>query len=143
MSTLSGIRFRCHHSGGEARCLPVLATLAAVLSGMALAGCSKAPAEKEPNARRVIATTVLVKSRSDDPVMAKGTLFLFDPPGNKVMEVATNVRGIHVASFAGGELTILYERERRLVFAAFDPSSLAKRREHEIDVPQVKNTGWQ
>jgi len=37
-----------------------------------------------------------------------------------------------------GELIILYERDRRLVLATFDPGSLAKHREQEIDVPQLK-----
>ena len=67
-----------------------------------------------------------------------GKLLLFAPPGKKVVEVANNVREMHLASLSGGELTILYERDRRLVLAAFDPESLAKRREQEIDVPQTK-----
>ncbi len=48
------------------------------------------------------------------------------------------MREIHLASLSGGELIILYERDRRLVLATFDPGSLAKRREQEIDVPQLK-----
>ena len=30
------------------------------------------------------------------------------------------------------------ERNRRLVLAAFDPASLSKRSEQEIDIPQLK-----
>ena len=67
-----------------------------------------------------------------------GKLLLFDPSGKKVVEVANDVRVIHLTSLSGGELTILYERNRRLVLAAFDPGSLAKRGEQEIDIPQLK-----
>lgn len=45
---------------------------------------------------------------------------------------------IQVASVAAGELTILYKQDRRLVLAAFDSGTLAKRREQQIDVPQLK-----
>ena len=67
-----------------------------------------------------------------------GKLLLFDPSGRTIVEVANNVRNIHPTSLSGGDLTILYERNRRMVLAAFDPGSLAKRGEQEIDVPQPK-----
>ena len=38
----------------------------------------------------------------------------------------------------GDELTLLYERTQRLVSAVFDSSSLSKKSEQEIDVPQLK-----
>jgi len=86
----------------------------------------------------MIATAVLVKSTASSPEAAVGKLLLFDTTGKKVVEVANNVREMHLASLSGGELSILYERDRRLFLAAFDPESLAKRREQEIDVPQTK-----
>ncbi len=94
--------------------------------------------DTDHNAKRMIATAVLVKATTGSPETAVGRLLLFDPPGRKIVEVASNVREIHLASLAGGELTILYERDRRLVLAAFDPRSLEKRREQEIDVPRPK-----
>jgi len=93
---------------------------------------------KDPEKGRVIATVVLVKSPADDLENATGQLLLFDPPGKKILEVADNVRQIHVAALNGTELTILYERDRRLVFAAFDPQTIVKKREEQIEVPLVK-----
>jgi len=94
--------------------------------------------DADHKAKRMIATAVLVKSTTPSHETAVGELLLFDPTGKKVVEVANNVREMRLASLSGGELTILYERDRRLVLAAFDPESLAKRREQEIDVPQTK-----
>jgi hypothetical protein len=87
------------------------------------------------NAKRMIATAVLVKSATGSTESTPGRLLLFDFSGKTIVEVANNVREIHLTSLSGGDLTILYERNRRLVFAAFDPGSLAKRGEQEIDVP--------
>ena len=88
--------------------------------------------------RRMIATAVVVRPATDAPETASGRLLLFDPPGRKIVEVANNVRELHLATLSGSELLILYERNRHLELAAFDPSSLAKRREQEIDVSQPK-----
>ena len=54
------------------------------------------------------------------------------------ISVANDVRDLHVAVLNGGDLTLLYERGKHLVSAAFDPLSLTKKREQEIDVPQLK-----
>ncbi len=54
------------------------------------------------------------------------------------IEVANEVRDLHVASLMGNEIDLLYERNRRLVSAAFDSSSLAKKNEREIELPQLK-----
>lgn len=95
-------------------------------------------AQREPNEKRVIATAVLVKSASESPENATGKLLLFDPPGKRIVEVADHVRTIQVASISGGELSILYERDRRLFLDVFDPQSIVKLREQEIEVPQLK-----
>lgn len=84
--------------------------------------------------KRVIATVVLVKSTTDSPETTAGRLLLFDPSGRTIVEVANGVRRLQLASLSGGDLNILFERNRRLVLAAFDPVSLAKRREQEIDL---------
>ena len=94
--------------------------------------------DTDRKAKRVIATAVLVKPTSGSPEMTTGKLLLFDPTGRKIVEVANNVRDIHLASLSSGEVAVLYERDRRLVLSAFDPKSLDKRREQEIDVPQLK-----
>jgi hypothetical protein len=94
--------------------------------------------QKEPNEKRVVVTAVLVKSATESPENAVGKLLLFDPPGKRIVEVADHVRTIQVASIKGGELSILYERNKRLFLDVFDPQSIGKLREQEIEVPQLK-----
>jgi hypothetical protein len=94
--------------------------------------------EKDPTRERIVATAVLVKPRADQPESTAGRLLVFDSSGKNVVEVANDVRDLHVATLNGGDLTLLYERGRHLVSAVFDPLSLAKKREQEIDVPQLK-----
>lgn len=94
--------------------------------------------DADHNAKRLIATAVLVKAAIGSPETAGGTLLLFDASGSKVIEVASEVRELHLASLSGSQLTVLFERNRRLVVATFDPGSLAKRTEREINVPQPK-----
>src|SRR3954451_10814926 len=86
--------------------------------------------------KRLIATAVLVKATTGSPETGVGRLLLFDASGRNIIEVASNVRELHLASLSGGELIMLFERNRRLVVVAFDPGSLTKRREQEIAVPQ-------
>jgi hypothetical protein len=94
--------------------------------------------DKTGNPRNMIATAVLVKTATGGSEPSAGKLLLFDNSGRKIVEVADNVREIHLASVSSGELTILYERNRHLVLATFDPGSLSKRSEQEIDIPQLK-----
>jgi hypothetical protein len=94
--------------------------------------------ETESKEKKVVVTAVLVKSTAESPESAFGKLLIFDPPGKMIVEVADHVRTIQVASIKGGELSLLYERDRRLFLNVFDLHSLAKLREQEIDVPQLK-----
>jgi hypothetical protein len=94
--------------------------------------------DPNPKAKRTIATAALVKSPGDGPEAGTGRLLLFDPSGRKVVEVATNVRALLLTQLSNGSLTILFERNRRLVTATFEPELLGERNEHEIDVPQLK-----
>jgi hypothetical protein len=94
--------------------------------------------ERDPMRRRVVATAVLVKPQTDQAESTSGRLLVFDSSGKNVVEVANDVRDLHVATLNGGDLTLLYERGRHLVSAVFDPLSLAKKHEQEIDVPQLK-----
>jgi hypothetical protein len=97
--------------------------------------------EKGQSARRMIATAVLLKESRDAHGTTNGTtkgeLLLFDVTGKNIIEVASNVREMHVAALSDGELVLLYEREKRLVLAKFDPGSLARRGEQEINVPKI------
>jgi hypothetical protein len=94
--------------------------------------------EKDPRLRRTVATAALVKPQSTQPEMVDGKLLLFDNKAGNVVEVANDARDLHVATLNNGELILLYERNRRLVLAAFEPNSLAKKREQEIQVPQFQ-----
>jgi hypothetical protein len=93
--------------------------------------------EKDQSARRMIATAVLLKESRDAHGTTKGKLLLFDLTGKNIIEVASNVREMHVAALSDGELVLLYEREKRLLLAKFDPGSLARRGEQEINVPKI------
>jgi hypothetical protein len=85
-----------------------------------------------------VATAALVKPATDEPDFAKGRLLLFDPSGHRIVEAANGVRKIQVVSLTSGEITLLYERDRRFVVATFDASSFAKRSEQEMDIPQLR-----
>ena len=93
--------------------------------------------EKNSSTERVIATAAVIKSAdsSEDTV---GRLVLYNSSGKTLVEVANKVREVHLASYSDDELTILYERNRRFVLAGFDPGSLARRKELEIEVPLLK-----
>ena len=94
--------------------------------------------EKSGDTKRLIATTALIKPAQESPGEVNNKLVVFDPTGRKIVEVANNVKDIHFTSFTDGELTVLYERDRKLFRAAFDPGTLAKLREQEIEIPQLK-----
>jgi hypothetical protein len=93
--------------------------------------------ENDPKARHTLATAALVKP-TRNPEESSGRLLLFDPTGRKVLEVADGVRKLHVVTYASGEMSLLYERDRHLVLAQVDPASFTKRKEREVDVPQLK-----
>ena len=93
---------------------------------------------KDPTRERILATAVLVKPHTNQAESAAGRLLVFDASGKNVVEVAHEVRDLHIATLNNGDLTLLYERGRHLVSASFDPLSLVKKREQEIDVPQLK-----
>src|SRR5450432_911565 len=94
--------------------------------------------QKESGEKRVVATAMLVKPTAPSAKSSTGKLLLFDPAGNKIVEVADQVRIIQVASFRAGELRVLYERDKRLVLDVFDPQSIVKLREQLIEIPVLK-----
>jgi hypothetical protein len=94
--------------------------------------------DTDRKSKKLLATAVFVKPATSSSETGGGRVLLFDPAGARIVEVAINARELHFASQSGGDVEILFERNRRLVLAAFDPGSLAKRREQEIDVPPSK-----
>jgi hypothetical protein len=94
--------------------------------------------EDDPKAKRILATAALVKPSTDQLEVTKGKLLLFDPAAKRIVEVADGVRKIHVVSVVNGEVSLLYERDRRLIMARYDGTSLTRRGEEQIDVPQLK-----
>jgi hypothetical protein len=88
--------------------------------------------------RRMVATAVLVKPTEDDRDVAGGKVLLVDPPGRRVVDAAVGVRKIQMVVLRSDEITLLYERDRRLVLATFDAGTFARRNEQEIEVPLLK-----
>jgi hypothetical protein len=82
-------------------------------------------------------TAIVAKSSTRQTESETGRLILFNQSGRTVVDVASDVRTIQLAAVTNGELRILYERNRQLVLAAFDPVTLQKRREDEIQVPKL------
>jgi hypothetical protein len=91
--------------------------------------------EEKNDEKRVLATAIVVRPTQPSNDSAHGKLVLFEVTGKNVVEIANHVQEIHITSVAGFELNILFERDHRLVFAAFDARTLAKLREQEIEVP--------
>jgi hypothetical protein len=94
--------------------------------------------EEEAKFKRTVGTVVLVKPREVDRQTGNGQLLLFGPSGAPVVPVADGVRALHVAALSGSQVTVLYERDRQLVVAQFDVSSLAKLQEQAMPVPAFK-----
>jgi hypothetical protein len=96
---------------------------------------SRAEEGKQP---RTVATAALVKTRGGNRETATGRLLLFDAGAKNVVEVASNIRALHSATFGDGAIRLLYEREQRLVLATFDPISLEKRSEEALTIPLLR-----
>ena len=94
--------------------------------------------EEDPKTRVTLATAALVKDRGAAPETAVGRLLLFDVAGRHIVGVADGVRALHTATLSGADLALLYERDRRLFLATFDPESLEKRSEQQMDIPSLK-----
>jgi hypothetical protein len=92
----------------------------------------------QPNVSQVIASAALVKPAGQNTESAMGKLLLFDPPGRRIVEVSDGVAAIQIASISGDEISILFERGRRLALDVFDAQSLTKLRERVIEIPPVR-----
>lgn len=92
----------------------------------------------EPSESRLIAEALLVKDFGSEDQEDEGTLLLVDPAGRLVKTIARGVRSINHAQLSiDGQITVLYERNRKYVLARFDRSSFEKRAEDELSVPQL------
>jgi len=87
---------------------------------------------------RLIATALLIAIPNSKSQPEPARLVLFDASGKNLVEVANDVNNLQLATLSGNEIVLLYERNRHIVRATFDSSSLSKRREQEIEVPQLK-----
>ena len=97
-----------------------------------------ATVEEEGKSKRTVGTVALVKAREADRQTGTGTLLLFGPSGSPIVPVADGVRALHVAALSGNQITVLYERDRQLIVALFDATSLAKQQEQAMPVPPFK-----
>jgi hypothetical protein len=94
---------------------------------------------RESNEGRRIAEVILVKAVDRDASGDEGTLLLLDPTGRTVTTIAADVRAVNHAQLSiDGQINVLYERNRKYVLAKFDPTSLERQSEDELDVPQLK-----
>ena len=91
----------------------------------------------ESDSAKTIATAVVITPKDSDS-LNEGKLLLFDPAGKRVSEISKGVRRIELATLSGPDILIVYQRGSRLVRATFDPDSLARRSEQEIDIPKLK-----
>ena len=94
--------------------------------------------EKDPLTKRIIATVVFVKPPSQDDEPLTGQLLLIDTDGKRTTEIATDVADLHLATMNDDKLIVIYERDKRLVLATFDPRSLSKKSEQNVEIPQLK-----
>jgi hypothetical protein len=76
--------------------------------------------------KNTIATVVLVKPSATPSEVGPERLPLFGPSGKKVVEVASDATDVHLAKVSSGELTVLFERNRRMVVATFDAKSIGE-----------------
>lgn len=87
----------------------------------------------------LMVTVVLVKPPADDLERTDGRLLVFDPTARRIEQVASGVRALHAATPASAKgFTLVYERERKYVVAAFDAVSLARMSEQIVAVPPLK-----
>jgi len=87
---------------------------------------------------KTIAILAYVKPNGEHWRDSLGDLLLSDSTGLHVSKIANEVKDVKSAMLLRNEIVILYERNHRLVLQAFDPTSLAKRREQEIEIPALK-----
>lgn len=87
---------------------------------------------------KLLATAALIEAESSQTAPSTNRLVLFDASGKNLVEVASEVSDLQLATLSGKEIVLLYERNRHLVRSTFDASSLVKRSEQQIEVPQLK-----
>ena len=95
--------------------------------------------EQEEDSAPTRVTVALVKARSEDLSVATGRLLLISPAGDRVVEVASEVREINAATLIEDQtLSLVYERHRKLVVAQLDLQHFAMLHQKEIAVPLLQ-----
>ena len=93
--------------------------------------------EKDPTTKRLVATVILVEPHGQDHE-STGELLLVNPDGRRTAEIAKDVSDIRLAALDHDEMIVIFERAGHFVLSAFDPGSLTKKREQNIEIPQLK-----
>jgi hypothetical protein len=88
--------------------------------------------------KKTVAILTYVKAKREHWRDFSGELLLSDSTGRHVSEIADEVKDVQVAMLLGSEIVVIYERNNRLVTQAYDPASLARKREQEIEIPALK-----
>ena len=86
---------------------------------------------------RVLASAIIVREKHsvrDSP----GRLLLFDVTGEHVVDIDQSATVIDLASLTKSDIVLLYRRGSHFVRSTFDPVTLAKRTEREIEIPSLK-----
>lgn len=86
--------------------------------------------------QETVAIAALVKKRNQ--VNGNGRLMLLDPSGRKVTTVADDVRRIRLATAREHEITLVYERNGKLVRSTFDQASIERHTNSEIEIPRLQ-----
>jgi hypothetical protein len=94
--------------------------------------------DTKARSKKTLAILAYVKARREQWRDFPGQLLLSDGTGRHVAAIADQVTDVQVARLLGSEIIVIYERNSRLVVQAFDPTSLTKKREQEIEIPPLK-----
>ena len=88
--------------------------------------------------KKVVAILAYVKPNRDHWRDFPGELLLSNSTGRNVEKIADEVKDVQISALQGSEIVIIYERNHRLMLQAFDSTSLAKKREQEIEIPPLE-----
>jgi hypothetical protein len=92
------------------------------------------PGEHKPP----LAIVALVKPDGENADAATGRLLMLDVAARHVEQFASDVRALDgVTITAGGDIAVLFQKNRKYYLASFDRTTLAKRSEREIAVPDL------
>jgi hypothetical protein len=86
-----------------------------------------------------VVTVALVKPHAEDMELATGRLLVFSPAGDRIVEVANEVRVVGAtALIEGTKLSVVYERARKYVVAQVDLQQFVLLTQQEITPPPLQ-----